>query len=51
MDGLAIGVDDPARALYRARGFRPCGPFADYRPSPNSTYPTIDLTPVGRPVS
>jgi len=33
----------PARALYTSAGFRPCGPFADYRPSPNSTFMTLWL--------
>jgi putative acetyltransferase len=30
----------PARALYAGAGFAPCGPFGDYRPSPNSAYMT-----------
>ena len=33
----------PARALYASVGFRPCGPFADYRESPNSTCMTLEL--------
>jgi putative acetyltransferase len=33
----------PARALYASAGFRPCGPFGDYRPSPNSAYMTLAL--------
>ena len=33
----------PARALYAAAGFAPCGPFAGYGPSPNSTYMTLSL--------
>jgi putative acetyltransferase len=33
----------PARRLYASAGFRPCGPFADYRPSPNSAYMTLTL--------
>jgi putative acetyltransferase len=33
----------PARALYASAGFEPCEPFANYRPSPNSTYMTIEL--------
>ncbi|WP_198671608.1 GNAT family N-acetyltransferase [Desertihabitans aurantiacus] len=28
----------PARALYTSAGFRPCGPFGGYRPSPHSTF-------------
>ncbi len=34
---------EPARALYRKAGFVPCGPFADYPDSPNSTYMTMAL--------
>jgi putative acetyltransferase len=33
----------PARALYASVGFEPCGPFGEYRASPNSTYMTMDL--------
>lgn len=33
----------PARRLYAAAGFTPCGPFADYPDSPNSTYMTLAL--------
>jgi putative acetyltransferase len=33
----------PARALYASAGFVPCEPFADYRPSPNSVYMTLEL--------
>ena len=33
----------PARALYRAHGFVPCGPFADYREDPNSVFMRCDL--------
>jgi len=33
----------PARALYASVGFEPCGPFGDYRLSPNSTYMTLAL--------
>lgn len=32
-----------ARRLYAGAGFAPCGAFADYRPSPNSTYMTLWL--------
>jgi putative acetyltransferase len=35
----------PARALYASAGFVPCEPFADYRPSPNSAYMTLELGP------
>ena len=34
-----------ARALYASAGFSPCGPFADYRPSPNSVHMTLSLSP------
>ena len=33
----------PARSLYAAVGFEPCGPFADYGPSPNSAFMTLVL--------
>ena len=33
----------PARSLYAGAGFVACEPFADYRPSPNSTYMTLAL--------
>jgi putative acetyltransferase len=33
----------PARSLYAGAGFRPCGPFGDYLPSPNSTFMTLSL--------
>jgi putative acetyltransferase len=33
----------PARSLYASAGFELCGPFADYRPSPNSTFMTLSL--------
>ena len=35
-----------ARALYAKAGFRPCGPFGDYRPSPYNTFMTMDLDPL-----
>jgi putative acetyltransferase len=31
------------RALYANAGFRQCGPFGDYSPSPNSTFMTLSL--------
>ncbi|HLY64240.1 MAG TPA: GNAT family N-acetyltransferase, partial [Chloroflexota bacterium] len=34
---------EPARALYATAGFRPCGPFGDYGPSPNSAFMTLSL--------
>jgi putative acetyltransferase len=33
----------PARALYAAFGFVPCGPFGDYRDDPNSSFMTLAL--------
>ena len=33
----------PARALYANAGFTECAPFADYAPSPNSTFMTLAL--------
>jgi putative acetyltransferase len=35
----------PARSLYAAAGFRPCGPFGDYRPGPHNTFMTLTLDP------
>ncbi len=33
----------PAQRLYASFGFAPCGPFADYRPDPNSVFMTLLL--------
>ena len=33
----------PARALYAAAGFVPCGPFADYTVTENNTFMTLEL--------
>ena len=33
----------PARGLYASLGFSPCAPFADYPPSPGSTFLTLAL--------
>lgn len=33
----------PARTMYARAGFTECAPFADYRPSPNSTFMTLEL--------
>ncbi len=33
----------PARALYASVGFALCGPFGEYRASPNSIYMAIDI--------
>lgn len=35
----------PARSLYTNLGFRPCGAFGDYSPSPHNTFMTVDLDP------
>ena len=43
---LETGTQDAfgaARAMYHARGFRPCAPFGDYVESPDNTFMTIDL--------
>lgn len=40
---LETGAGDffvPARALYARNGFETCGPFASYRPDPNSAFMT-----------
>jgi putative acetyltransferase len=33
----------PARELYQRHGFAECGPFAGYRPDPNSTFMVLNL--------
>ena len=33
----------PARALYASMGFLPCGPFADYRPTEDNCFMTLEL--------
>lgn len=33
----------PARSLYTSAGFRPCGPFGGYQPSPHNTFMTLEL--------
>jgi putative acetyltransferase len=43
---LETGTTDafaPARRLYGAMGFVPCGPFGDYGPSPYNTWMTMSL--------
>ncbi|MBB2921207.1 GNAT family N-acetyltransferase [Cellulomonas cellasea] len=40
----------PARALYARAGFAECGPFADYLPSPHSTFMTRVVDPRPAPV-
>ena len=34
---------EPARRLYLKHGFELCGPFADYKPDPNSIFMTTNL--------
>lgn len=34
-----------ALSLYEAAGYRPCGPFAEYKPDPNSVFMTKGLVP------
>jgi putative acetyltransferase len=41
----------PARALYLKAGFVPCGRFAGYPDSPNSTYMTLVLAPEHEPAN
>ena len=33
----------PARALYQSAGFTSCGPFADYQPSEDNLFMTLEL--------
>ena len=43
---LETGATDyfaPARALYARHGFTPCGPYAHYRPDPNSCFLALKL--------
>ena len=39
----SMAAFEPARALYAAHGFVPCGPFGGYVPDPNSWFMTIVL--------
>jgi putative acetyltransferase len=39
----------PARSLYAQAGFRPCGPFGAYPPSPSSTFMTLSLNALDAP--
>jgi putative acetyltransferase len=39
----AMAAFAPARALYASAGFVTCQPFADYEPSRNSVFMTLDL--------
>jgi putative acetyltransferase len=51
---LETGTQDafaPARSLYAGAGFRPCGPFGSYRPSPSSTFMTLARPASARPVT
>jgi len=38
-----MGAYAPARALYVSAGFRPCGAFGGYEPSPYNTFMTLEL--------
>lgn len=38
----SMAAFEPARRLYAAHGFRPCGPFADYTDDPNSVFMTLE---------
>jgi len=42
----SMAAFESARSLYRRAGFEPCEPFADYSPSRNSTFMTLQLDPV-----
>ncbi len=44
---LETGIHEafaPARSLYASVGFAPCGPFGDYRQSPNTIYMTVRVS-------
>ena len=41
----------PARALYASAGFTTCGPFGNYRASPNTTFMTLRLSSQPRNIS
>jgi putative acetyltransferase len=34
---------EPAHRLYESFGFTDCGPFADYKPDPNSVFMSLEL--------
>jgi putative acetyltransferase len=36
---------EPARRLYRRHGFEVCGPFASYKPDPNSVFMMLKILP------
>jgi putative acetyltransferase len=40
----SFGYFEAARTLYRKHGFVDCPPFGDYKPDPNSSFLTLDLT-------
>jgi len=39
----AMPYFEPARALYRKFGFRPCAPFGDYANDPNTVFMTLEI--------
>jgi hypothetical protein len=41
--GVLLGVAALKRLDGQHAAFMPCGPFADYSPSPNSAYMTLSL--------
>jgi putative acetyltransferase len=41
----AMAFFDPARRLYIRSGFEPCGPFASYKPDPNSVFMMLPIEP------
>jgi putative acetyltransferase len=43
----AMAAFAPARAMYAKAGFSECAPFADYSPSRNSIFMTLQIRPPG----
>jgi putative acetyltransferase len=41
----AMAFFEPARRLYIRSGFRPCGPFASYKPDPNRVFMMLPIEP------
>jgi putative acetyltransferase len=41
----AMAAFAPARSLFASAGFKPCGPFGDYKPSRNTVFMTLRLGP------
>lgn len=47
----SMAAFEPARQLYRSRGFDHCGPFADYQPDPNSVFMTLEMSEGNPPMA